>query len=216
MASDEPSGIPEVPEPPSEVDPLIEVWESGKVLHRSYPEKFKVNAFNPGPRRTTRFSFFGDPPVPVLYAGEDEQTAVAETLLHDLDGPAPRLVRADYIDRRSGAVAPKRDLRLAQLHSGGLYALRLEPNQLTDTHPYWYEKTVLWVEAIHRCTDVDGLVWMSRRWNTRKAVMLFGDRVDEDDLVPLPTASRNFALPDDFEWLATLCHELRIEITPPW
>ena len=45
-----------------------------------------------------------------------------------------------------------------------------------------------------------------------------GDRVDEDedDLVPLPTASRNFALPDDFKWLATLCHELRIEITPPW
>ncbi|MGH3446214.1 MAG: RES family NAD+ phosphorylase [Nocardioidaceae bacterium] len=205
-----------VPDPPPDVDPLVDIWRSGRVLHRSFDKRYEVTGFNPGPRPRGRFSFFGNPVVPVLYAGEDEETAIAETLFHDLPGAGARVVAAQYVDRRSGAFAPTRDLRLARLHSSGLIALGLEPNQLTDTHPSGYGRSVLWAGAVHRCTDLDGLVWMSRRWNTRRAVVLFGDRVTGSDLEPVPTASRNFAYPEDFEWLASLCRQLRIEIVPPW
>lgn len=207
---------PDVPEPPADLDPLIETWPAGKTLHRNYSDRFKVNGFNRGPRPKTRFAFFGDPPVPVLYAGETEETAVAETLLHDIARAGGRLTPKQYADRLSGALNPTRDLQLAMLHSGGLRRLGLEQTGLTDTDPYYYDHAVRWAQALHENTALDGLVWMSRQWNSQRSVMLFGDRVDPTELEPIATASRNFALPDDFEWLAQLCHQVKIEIIPPW
>jgi len=154
--------------------------------------------------------------VPVLYAGETEEVAISESVLHDLPSRAARLVASAYVDRLTGAVAPRRNLRFAQVHSGGLIRLGITPDQLTDTGPQHSERTCAWAEAIHAETDVDGLVWMSRRWNSQRAVMLFRDRVKGVELEGVPGMGRDFLLPEDFEWLARLCHELDIAVIPPW
>ena len=57
---------------------------------------------------------------------------------------------------------------------------------------------------------------MSRRWNSQRAVMLFRDRVKGVELEGVPGMGRDFLLPEDFEWLARLCHELDIAVIPPW
>ena len=68
--------------------------------------------------------------VPVLYAGETEEVAISESVLHDLPSRAARLVASAYVDRLTGAVAPRRNLRFAQLHSGGLIRLGITPDPL--------------------------------------------------------------------------------------
>ena len=59
----------------------------------------KVTNFNPGKGGATRFAFFGDPAVPVLYAAETEEAAVCESILHDVP-PGPGSVLYDNIADR--------------------------------------------------------------------------------------------------------------------
>lgn len=54
-----------------------------------------------------------------------------------------------------------------------------------------YGETVRWAQALHACEErVDGLVWVSRQYDTAFALVLFGDRVFRKDLEiaepPLP------------------------------
>ncbi|WP_179577397.1 RES domain-containing protein [Leifsonia psychrotolerans] len=56
----------------------------GHELYRVHSRQRAGNAFNPGSGKPTRFAFFGDPTVPVLYAADTEAAAVCESLLHDL------------------------------------------------------------------------------------------------------------------------------------
>jgi hypothetical protein len=45
-----------------------------------------------------------------------------------------------------------------------------------------YGRTVLWAPAIQRaCSDLDGLIWMSRQCDPERCVVLFEDRVGEAD-----------------------------------
>ena len=85
---------------------------------------------------------------------------------------------------------PNRDLQLVELYGYGLKRLHLHPHELTSTGPTEYPSTVAWAKALHAAApDADGLVWMSHQFNTRRALMLFGDRVAEADLragSPLP------------------------------
>lgn len=47
-----------------------------------------------------------------------------------------------------------------------------------------YPRTVLWAQALHRAfADIDGLLWMSRQFNAARALVLFGDRVRQAELV---------------------------------
>lgn len=205
-----------VPDPPRPIDPLVEVWPAGQVLYRVHGQRFAASAANPGPYPHSRFAFFRDPPIPVLYAGATEEVAVAETLLHDLPDAGGRLVPAVYESRLLSVIVSVRRLRLAQFHSGGLRRLGVRPGRLTDTSVAHYSRTIAWAEAVYADTDLDGIVWMSRRWNGGKAVVLFGDRVPEADLTARGDYGRAFITPPDLEWLATLCHRLKIALIPPW
>jgi len=209
-------GRPLVGEPPRPLNPLEEVWPAEVAFYRVHSHRFGPTAFNPGPLPRSRFAFFGSPPVPVLYAGSTEQAAVAESLLHDLPTAGGRLVPAAYENRVMSALTPTRDLRLAQFHSGGLRRLGARARNLTDTAAAHYSRTVRWAEAVHNDTDLDGVVWMSGRWNSSKAVVLFGDRVDPGQLNDVGGYARAFLTPEDFEWLAELCHQVDVEIIPPW
>lgn len=62
---------------------------------------------------------------------------------------------------------------------------------------------------------LDGLLWMSARWNSSRAVVLFGDRVSEADLTAVDEASRDFRIPADREWLLGLLDRVNVVALPP-
>lgn len=204
-----------VASPPSPFEPLIETWEPRSLLYRVLRNTHRSAEFNPGFGPPTRFAFFHDPPVPALYAAASPQAAVAETIVHDLPLRGGQVGPEDYLDRIMVRLLCRRALRLAQFCGPGLRKLRVFPRGLTDTDAVTYRDTVRWAEAVWRETDCDGIVWMSRHWNTDRAVVLFGDRVSEDDLSRDSEFARAFINPNDLEWLAGLCQRIGIAFAPP-
>lgn len=204
-----------VPTPIRPLSPLTETWDAGKTLHTCHQSVYPAGFFAPtagAARRVFRFSDFGDPTVPTLYLGETEETAVAETILR-LALSGSTIQRAEYANRSLSAVTLTRDLRLAMLHSKGLTAVGAVARDLTDTEVLdaVYQRTVVWGEAIYEDTDLDGIVWMSRPDNMHRAVMLFGDRVSDED-IDIAQSTRIFAEPADRDWLAELCREMGITL----
>lgn len=185
--------LPLVPDPPdfSSTEPLFTTWSGSEAILRVFNPDHGPTSFNPGFPTSGihgRFHFFQDPAaavVPVLYGSDQGDGAISETIFHDvpIDGPARyvperRLGRASIVSLR-----PTRDLRLVQLLGHGLRRLRIRAGNLTDTDPAEYPRTVPWAQSLHRnFPDVDGLVWMSRQFNSAKAVVLFGDRVASSEL----------------------------------
>lgn len=209
-----------VPDPPNNPDILVEVIEAGTALFHGHGRKYGCTEFNPGSRPDGRFWFFAragtSDVVPAFYAGEAEEAAVAETLLHDVPLSGGQITWAQQDLRVISAVTCKRDLRLAQLHSGGLRRLLLKQGQITDTEADEYPRTVMWAAAIHAARpELDGLLWMSARWNSSRAVVLFGDRVSEADLTAVDEASRDFRIPADREWLLGLLGRVNVVALPP-
>ncbi|MHB8185901.1 MAG: RES domain-containing protein [Dermatophilaceae bacterium] len=200
-----------VPAPPSPFELLTEVWSAGQLLYRVHGNRRRVSDFNPGEGNSTRWAFFGDPVVSVLYVAEAEEAAVSESIFHDLPLAGARVFPEDYLNRVAGRLMCDRDLRLAQFAGGGLRRLGARPATLTGTDA----DTVRWAEAAWTDTECDGVIWMSRHWNTSRAIVLFGDRVRSSSLHQDPSYARAFANPEDMEWLAELCAQVEVSFTPP-
>ena len=155
-------------DPPDPFDPLEESIEEGAMLHRVHRTTYHGNEFNPGsgarPPRG-RFSFFGDPRVPILYAGLSPEVAVCESLLHDKPLTGGTLFPENYQDRAMSTLVTRRPLLLVQLHGAGLRRLGVHARQVTDTPSKQYGTTVKWAQEAHRRDGIDGIVWMSRQLN---------------------------------------------------
>lgn len=148
------------------------------MLFRVHGKNRAGNQFNPGMGAATRFAFFGDPVVPVLYAAATEQAAIAESLLHDVPLQGGDLQPSKYSNRCMSKLTTNRDLRLASLQGLGLRRLGVRADQVTSTPAAEYSRTVLWAEAAYKA-GFDGLVYMSRQCNSDKAFVFFGDRVGD-------------------------------------
>ena len=115
---------------------------------------------HPFHRLRTRFSPFRDAKghcVPSLYAGSTVESAIYETVFHDIPLSADRkTVPRDAVEKRNhSALLVRRDLRLASLRA----------------------------QAIHtQFDDVEGLVWTSNLCDPDSALLLFGDRVAVADI----------------------------------
>ncbi|WP_287931445.1 RES family NAD+ phosphorylase [Arthrobacter sp.] len=200
--------------PPAPFRPQEYTLAAGTPLFRVFGNTRTVTEFNPGQGSRTRFAFFGDPVVPVLYAAETEEAAVCESLLHDIPPGPGKLLYRQAADRVCAPLEPTRDLRLASLMGDGLRALGTEAKHVTATMASQYGRTVRWAEAAHS-TGFDGLAWMSNRRNTDRAYVFFGDRVAVDDLSAVPSGGRIFAAGDGFDWLVDYLTGLKIEIINP-
>ena len=122
--------------------------------------------------------------MPALYAAATPQAAVTEALFRKVPIRAAglrTLSREDLENQALSEIRSRRDLRLIELHHPGLSRLGLEPHEITTTLPKQYPRTRLWARALHADGSWEGLVWMSRLYNTVKAYFFFGDRVGEDD-----------------------------------
>lgn len=198
--------------PPDPFRPQQFDLPAGSVIYRVASNSRPVNVFNAGHGAPTRWAFFGTPdPVPVLYAAQDEVAAVSETLLHDIPQEGGLLTPDDYRNKLAGRLITRRSLRLASFMGTGLRTLQVEARHLTDSDPTTYAETVHWAAAAH-AAGFDGVVWMSKRCNTDRAYVMFGDRVDSADLEIDPGYARVFAQGPDRDWLVDLCGALHIEV----
>ena len=173
--------------PPSPFKPAAETLAKGHGLFRVFTNVRSPTAFNPGGGGPTRFAFFGNPVVPILYAADTEEAAIAESLLHDIPEDGGVLPYDKYSDKVLALLTVTRDLRLAV-----------------------YPTTVKWAEAAHGI-GLDGLVWMSRLCNTAKAYVFFGDRCD-DAFTQDASHARIFGSPADQIWLIDFCAPLHIDV----
>lgn len=98
------------------------------------------------------------------------------------------------------------------LHSGGLIAAGVNAYELTDTPPgpKIYAKTRLWGQAAYDA-GLDGVVWVSRLWNTARALLLFGDRVDAStDLTVASRLVHDFGTSAGTDWLRRHGHGFNV------
>ncbi|MCU1572672.1 MAG: hypothetical protein JWO93_754 [Micrococcaceae bacterium] len=184
---------------------------AGSEIYRVASNSRPVNEFNPGQGAPTRWAFFGDPPVPVLYGAEGEVAAVCETLLHDIPQDGGLLVPSAYRNKVAARLLIRRDIRLASFMGTGLRTLKVDARDLTESDPTTYGETVQWAAAAHSA-GFDGVAWMSKRCNTDRAYVLFGDKISAVDLEIDPGYARIFAQGPDRDWLIDLCGPLHIEV----
>ncbi len=183
---------------------------AGHLLYRVLSATRTATDFNPGFGSPTRFGFFGKPVVPVLYAADTEDAAIAETLLHDVPIEGGTLPYDQYATKVLVRLEVTRRLRVAVLHGTGLRRLKVTAADLTASPASSYGSTVRWAQAAHDI-GLDGLVWMSRQCNDAKAYVFFGDTCS-DAFTQDPGHARIFASPADQIWLIDRCAPLHVDV----
>lgn len=199
-----------VTRPPSPFQPAVTTVPAGQPLYRVLSSTRTATEFNPGIGAPTRFAFFGNPVVPVMYAAESEEAAIAETLLHDIPVDGGVLPYDQYAGKALVRLDITRALSLAVLHGMGLRKLKVTAQDITASPASTYGETVAWAQAAH-AAGLDGLVWMSRMCNDKRAYAFFGDRCT-DAFTQDPRYARIFASPADQMWLIDLCAPLHVDV----
>ncbi|OCB19323.1 hypothetical protein A5674_07070 [Mycobacterium malmoense] len=196
--------------PPDPFEPATATLPAGHRLYRVLSATRTATDFNPGIGSRTRFGFFGDPAVPVMYAADTEDAAIAETLLHDIPVDGGLLPYDQYADKVLVRLRVTRPVRLGVLHGTGLRRLKVAAADLTASPASSYASTVRWAAAAHGA-GLDGLVWMSRQCNDAKAYVFFGDRCAKA-FAQDPSHARIFAGPADQLWLIDRCAPLHVDV----
>lgn len=105
-------------------------------------------------------------------------------------------------------------LQLADFTGAGLRRLGVEPEELTAAPARDYSRTVLWAQAAHDA-GFAGVVWMSKRCNSDRAYILFGDRIDRTALDIANDYGRVFAAGPDRDWLVDFCASVNVDVLAP-
>lgn len=186
-----PPAGPAVPPPPDLLECNAVVLSAGTVIHRIHDEQFGAAEFNPG-KGGSRFAPFqvAGAFVPTAYGATSFECAAFESIFHDVDAAAPfRSIYWSQIEPLLySRLTLRRNLSLASLFSADLIRFGLERRQLIDTHRSTNPDTRKWSPAIHEAPiRSDGIVWVSRRYDQDKALMLFGTRVRLGDFATHPS-----------------------------
>lgn len=175
--------------PGASLDPLIEIWPAGQIIHVVYDVDYTPDSFNPGidaegvlrnPTRFAPITGLSGSVVPYLYGGSSLECAIFETVFHNVSiDAADKFVDLDgFAMRGYGEITPQRDLYLVDLTTDGLHRLKVPKTELINSAPFDYLRTAKWAEAIYQqFPHIDGMRWMSRQRDRDQAVVLFGDRV---------------------------------------
>lgn len=177
------------PPPPGDLKFRLERVAQGRILHRIHDSRFEPVGFNPG-YGNSRFAPFAvsSSVVPTAYAATSFECAAFETIFHDVDAAAPfKTVAVSQLARLSySTFVASRDLNLAALFSADLMRFGLQRHQVIDTPAMAYATTRLWSVAAHSyAPSADGMIWVSRRYDEERALVMFGDRLPENTLMPL-------------------------------
>lgn len=185
---------PNVPLPQGHLDPLTTTWRAGRQLYRVHPADFAPNGFHPGtggrPGRFHPIRSAQGNPIPTLYASDRIDGALSETVFRNIVAGGV-ILRAELATRCLARVELVRAITIADLSGHGLRRLGLDRSQLLETGARSYAHTARWAEVIHHSNDiVDGIIWVSRQFDTAKALLAFGDRLKQDDFAVIGTPER--------------------------
>lgn len=193
-------------------------WPPGGLLYRCHRRRYGATQFNPTAVPRMRFSPIYDvdqSPTPVWYAASSPEGATAESLLHDIPvRTGGQLLAAQFQGRLISAVEPVRPLRLIRLDTDGLRALRLAPDEVTETEADGYSRSAAIAQELHDSTEADGLAWVSRRRNIDCAIVLYADRVSDADLLATGTI-QDFDTMPGWRWLREYTTRLGITTAAP-
>jgi hypothetical protein len=170
--------------------PQIEVWPAGARILRCHHAAYGATEYNPGlgAGRFHPFASLSDPAgavVPTLYGSADLDGALSGTAFHNVPirGAGRAARRTTLRPLLLSVIAPRRDLRLVQLHGQGLRRLDVSREELIACEADRYPETLRWAAALHATAErPDGMIWVSRQHDTSRSLVLFGDRVARDDL----------------------------------
>ena len=169
------------------VGTFVVTFEAGALLERIHDRNYRPNEFNPCNGAPMRFAPIQDLQgdcVPSLYAGDTLESAIYETIFHDIPAEARRktVPRTLVEGRAHGRLEVLRDLKLASLRGPDLTKWRISRDSLTMTSPKLCPETARWAEAIHhQFPEVEGLIWTSNQCDPDTAYLFFGDRVASTD-----------------------------------
>lgn len=191
--------------------------EAGERFHRIHDQRFDSCAFNPGKGRPSRFAplLVNGDPIPTQYLATDFECAVHETIFHDVPiDESHKTVGADNIKPLAHSIVElKRDLVVVPLFGPDLTRWGLGRADLIDTTAAFYSVTAQWALAIHQSRpDADGLVWTSKRCDPQQALLLFGDRLSEKDLVAT-SKTPIYASIDEMTQIIAFADRARITVT---
>jgi hypothetical protein len=149
------------------------VWPAGRTFTRAHPHLFGSTEFDArhagcADARFSPLALTGRV-VPFLYGGVDDRTASAETVFQLLpSGDRPRRIRrSDYTTWQWSTVHPTRGLRLLALDATYPDAAAL----VDGTAPSYADSRDLCAQLLAAQTDIDGLVWASRRLHDRPSTV---------------------------------------------
>ena len=199
-----------VTRPPDPFDAATDTLPEGHLLYRVLSATRTATEFNPGYGARTRFGFFGKPVVPIMYAADTEDAAIAETLLHDIPAEGGLLPYDQYATKVLVRLKVEQQLRVAVLHGTALRRLKVTAGELTSSPASSYATTVRWAQVAHDA-GFDGLVWMSRQCNDTKAYVFFGDRCGQA-FTQDQSHARIFASPADQIWLIDRCAPWHVDV----
>ncbi len=154
-------------------------------MYRVHSTHYAALQFNPGGRtRPGRFHPLADldgASIPTLYAADQVAGALSETVFHNAMAGA-YILRAELATRFLTRIELLRDIKVADLTGHGLRKLKLSRAQLLECGASEYAHTARWAEVIHAANHgLDGMIWVSRQFDTAKALLAFGDRLSVAD-----------------------------------
>jgi hypothetical protein len=155
-----------------------------------------------------------------LYGADKLIGAISETIFHtipaDGDRLKPRTIPRTTIEKYAvSIIACHRSLRLIDLtgHGIGRTGMDITHDELITSTAAHYTITRAWAETFHQHPlKVDGFMWMSRQYNSARAMMLFDDRVEPDALF-LVTDTALAGRSPMIEIIETAAMDARITIT---
>ncbi|MEV5873832.1 RES family NAD+ phosphorylase [Streptomyces sp. NPDC052101] len=208
--------------------PHWEVLPAGTQLWRMHSSRFaaeEFKPFNPDDPAPGRFHGTAKDPYPCLYAATDAETALAETLLRSVrfdPATSMRLVPWASVRGKSlNVVRTRCELRLVSLCSGAALAAVCQDHLLLESEgPEHYAGTRLWAREIRaQVPEAMGMIWGSKRNPSRRALVLFGDRLTHcanGPLEALPYRSiADLGSPDGVKEANQLLEPLRSAIKEP-
>ncbi len=206
--------------PPARIEPFGErVLDAGTPLWRVHSAGRTANVFNPCMGKPTRFAPLRDAAgtcIPTLYAGRTGEAAAFETIFRDLPPlPLPRQVFTRSITGTAmGELRTRRPLRLAPLFNQNLALIGQSRQTMVECHgAAAYAETARWAEAVHRdLPGLDGLLWTSRQQDETLAMLLFGTRVEPDDLEIV--ASEPLDSGPGRQWVSDFARAYKIDLIP--
>ena len=164
---------------------------SGTILYRNHHRAYPGARFNPCLGAPTRFAPLTDAEgacIPTLYAATSFDGAAYETVFRGTPSPFTAIPRQELDSRGVSRITPKKDLALVPLFTPELIALRIDPAQFFRPSAKAYpDCRSLARTAWHDNPAAHGLIWTSVRDSSAMAMILFGDRLSEEDFDHLET-----------------------------